>query len=49
MVLGVSLATYTLLHVLISLTGIGSGLIVMRGFFVGRLIITILHFQECPL
>jgi hypothetical protein len=31
-----SLATYTLLHVLISLAGIGSGLIVMYGFFVRK-------------
>jgi hypothetical protein len=33
MVLGMSLGTYTLLHVLISLIGIGSGLIVMFGFW----------------
>jgi hypothetical protein len=32
MILGMSTATYTLLHVLISLIGIGSGLIVMYGF-----------------
>jgi len=31
MVFGMSLATYTLLHVLISLIGIGSGLVVMYG------------------
>jgi hypothetical protein len=36
MVLGMSLATYTLLHVLISLVGIGSGLVVMYGFFVRK-------------
>ena len=33
MVLGMSLGTYTLLHVLISLIGLGSGLIVMFGFW----------------
>ena len=33
MVFGMSLATYTFLHVLISLVGIGSGLVVMYGFF----------------
>jgi hypothetical protein len=32
MILGMSTATYTILHVLISLIGIGSGLIVMYGF-----------------
>jgi hypothetical protein len=32
MILGMSTATYTLLHVVISLVGIGSGLIVMYGF-----------------
>ena len=32
MILGMSTATYTFLHVLISLIGIGSGLIVMYGF-----------------
>ena len=31
MILGMSTATYTLLHVLISLVGIGSGLVVMYG------------------
>ena len=36
MILGVSTATYTLIHVLISLVGIGSGLIVMFGFLTGR-------------
>ena len=34
MILGMSTATYTFLHVLISLVGIGSGLIVMFGFLV---------------
>src|SRR6478736_4740980 len=33
MVLGMSLATYTLIHVIISLIGIGSGLIVLFGMF----------------
>lgn len=33
MVFGMSLATYTLIHVLISLIGIGSGLIVLFGMF----------------
>jgi len=32
MILGMSTATFTLLHVLISLVGIGSGLVVMYGF-----------------
>lgn len=36
MILGMSIATYTLLHVLISLIGIGSGLIVMWGFLTGK-------------
>ena len=36
MIIGVSTATYTLIHVLISLVGIGSGLIVMFGFLTGR-------------
>lgn len=33
MVLGMSLSTYTLVHVLISFLGIGSGVAVMYGFF----------------
>ncbi len=36
MVLGMSLATFTLLHVVISLIGIGSGLAVMYGFLSGK-------------
>jgi hypothetical protein len=36
MILGMSTATYTLLHVIISLVGIGSGLIVMYGFLRGK-------------
>ena len=36
MILGMSTATYTLLHVLISLIGIGSGLVVMYGFLSGK-------------
>ncbi|HZW81336.1 MAG TPA: hypothetical protein VFF50_12760 [Candidatus Deferrimicrobiaceae bacterium] len=36
MILGMSTATYTFLHVLISLVGIGSGLIVMFGFLTAR-------------
>lgn len=36
MILGMSIATYTLLHVLISLIGIGSGFIVLYGFFTGK-------------
>jgi hypothetical protein len=36
MTLGMSTATYTFLHVLISLVGIGSGLIVMFGFLKGK-------------
>lgn len=36
MVLGMSLATYTLLHVLISVAGIGSGLVVMFGLLGGK-------------
>jgi uncharacterized membrane protein len=33
MILGMSTSTFTLLHVLISLVGIGSGLVVMYGFW----------------
>ena len=33
MILGMSTATFTAIHVLISLLGIGSGLVVMYGFF----------------
>ena len=33
MVFGMSLATYTLIHVIISLIGIGSGLVVLFGMF----------------
>ena len=36
MVLGMSLETYTFVHVLISLVGIGSGVMVMYGFLMGR-------------
>jgi hypothetical protein len=36
MILGMSTATYTLLHVLISLVGIGSGFVVMFGFLGGK-------------
>jgi hypothetical protein len=36
MVFGMSLATYTLLHVLMSLAGIGSGLVVLYGFLTGK-------------
>jgi len=36
MIFGMSLATYTLLHVLISLIGIGSGLIVVFGFLTAK-------------
>lgn len=36
MVLGMSLATFTLLHVLISLAGIGSGLVVIVGLISGK-------------
>jgi hypothetical protein len=35
-VFGMSLATYTLIHVLISLAGIGTGLVVMFGLIAGR-------------
>jgi len=38
MVFGMSLATYTLIHVIISLIGIGSGLIVLFGMFSGKLL-----------
>ena len=38
MVLGMSLATYTTVHVIISLAGIGSGLIVLFGLLNGRLL-----------
>jgi putative flippase GtrA len=36
MILGLSTATYTLLHVLISLIGIGSGLVVLYGLLVAK-------------
>lgn len=36
MVLGMSLQTYTLIHVLISLIGIGSGLVVMYGLLTAK-------------
>jgi hypothetical protein len=36
MILGMSTSTYTLIHVLISLAGIGSGLIVMFGLLAGK-------------
>jgi hypothetical protein len=37
MILGMSLETYTFLHVLISLVGIGSGLILIFGLIAGKL------------
>ena|SRR5689334_6340401 len=36
MVFGMSLATYTFIHVIISLIGIGSGLVVLFGMFGGK-------------
>jgi hypothetical protein len=36
MVLGMTISTFTLVHVLISLAGIGSGLIVLYGLLTGR-------------
>src|SRR6267154_5971085 len=36
MVFGMSLATFTLIHVIISLVGIGSGLLVLFGMFGGK-------------
>jgi hypothetical protein len=36
MILGMSTATYTFLHVVISLAGIGSGLVVMFGLLTGK-------------
>ena len=36
MILGMSTATYTFLHVLISLAGIGSGFVVILGFLTGK-------------
>jgi len=38
MVLGMSLSTYTILHVILSLIGIGSGFIVLFGLINGRLL-----------
>jgi hypothetical protein len=38
MILGMSLATYTFVHVLISLIGIGSGFVVLYGLITGRLL-----------
>jgi len=39
MILGMTTATYTLIHVLISLIGIGSGLVVMYGCSAGKALI----------
>ena len=36
MVLGMSLQAFTLIHVLISLAGIGSGLVVIHGFLANK-------------
>jgi hypothetical protein len=36
MILGMSLSTFTLVHVLISLVGIGSGLLVVYGMLLGK-------------
>jgi hypothetical protein len=36
MILGMSLSTFTLVHVLISLVGIGSGFLVLYGMFLGK-------------
>ena len=36
MVLGMSLSTFTLVHVIISLIGIGSGFVVVFGLFTGK-------------
>ncbi len=38
MVLGMSIATFTIIHVLISLIGIGTGLIVLFGLLNGKLL-----------
>jgi len=38
MILGMSLVTYTLVHVLLSLAGIGSGLVVLFGLINGKLL-----------
>jgi hypothetical protein len=38
MILGMSLATYTVIHVIISLIGIGSGLILLFGLLQGKLL-----------
>ena len=37
MILGMTTSTYTLVHVLISLAGIGSGLVVLYGLLKGKL------------
>ena len=36
MILGMTLSTFTLVHVVISLIGIGSGLLVMYGLLIGK-------------
>jgi hypothetical protein len=36
MILGMTLSTFTLAHVVISLIGIGSGLLVMYGLLIGK-------------
>jgi hypothetical protein len=38
MILGIPTATYTLIHVFLSLIGIGSGFVVLYGFISGRLL-----------
>ena len=38
MILGMSLSTFTLVHVLLSLIGIFTGLVVVYGFVKGRLV-----------
>lgn len=46
-ILGLSTAAYTLLRVLISLVGIGSGLIVMYGFLTGKRLESV-QFRQKP-
>ena len=36
MILGMSLSTFTLVHVLLSLAGIGSGFLVLYGMLLGK-------------
>jgi hypothetical protein len=48
MVLGMSLRAFTLLHVLISLAGIGSGFVVLLGFLNNKRLAMVIP-RYCPI